>query len=389
MMQRFTGPLENLWSMGRIEPIRRLTWDWWWWLIMLDADKVEGGRQLMVLWSTKDTENIDVDKVSWKQQGRPLLTEDASVIDGMVASWWWDGERMWEPIRLQTCRMAVVDETQGLWPKSAHRGGGAVVPILEQDLSMGLDSKASRFWLNMTSTCEGAPSEFKVEMTPWHPVLSTLRSVQKDYGKGMGYGIERIHGAKAEANIDGTLHRGTAYLQRVRVQAPAVPWYWGMLHFSDGSYLDWFLPHASLSMTCRDDRPWPLRHLNHAALSQSGLWHDAGRERSEVFKLCRVDLLPSEFEEGEHGHCPNAPLPRFEVELNNGRTRIILKARACARAHFRFDQPTRAGLISHLTYNEYPLLLEALEIKDEMGLRVLDDWDWIIGNAEHSWGLLH
>ena len=154
--------------------------------------------------------------------------------------------------------------------------------------------------------------------------------------------------------IDGNIHEGTAYLQRVKVQAPAVPWYWGMLHFSDGTYLDWFLPHVSMAMSSRTDRPWPLRHLAHFPLSQGGIWHDKERGRSERFNNCRVRLLPSSSTEGEGGHSPHAPLPCFEVELNNGRTRIRLRARAVSRAHFRFDQPTRGGLVSHLTYTEYP-----------------------------------
>ena len=54
-----------------------------------------------------------------------------------------------------------------------------------------------------------------------------------------------------------------------------------------------------------------------------------------------------------------------------------------------FDQPTRAGMVSHLTYNEYPLELLRISILDEKGLRTKKDYSWIHGNAEHSWGLLH
>ena len=53
------------------------------------------------------------------------------------------------------------------------------------------------------------------------------------------------------------------------------------------------------------------------------------------------------------------------------------------------DQPTRAGFVSHLTYNEYPLEVEKIAILDEEGLRSVDDYQWIRGNAEHSWGILN
>jgi hypothetical protein len=73
----------------------------------------------------------------------------------------------------------------------------------------------------------------------------------------------------------------------------------------------------------------------------------------------------------------------------NGRTVIELTVQAIERAHWTFNQPTRGGLTSHLTYNEYPLKLEKLRIIDEHGIRKETDYEWARGNAEHSWGLLH
>jgi len=31
----------------------------------------------------------------------------------------------------------------------------------------------------------------------------------------------------------------------------------------------------------------------------------------------------------------------------------------------------------------------SISITDESGVRKLSDYDWIRGNAEHSWGILH
>jgi len=42
-----------------------------------------------------------------------------------------------------------------------------------------------------------------------------------------------------------------------------------------------------------------------------------------------------------------------------------------------------------LTYNEYPLEIEKIAILDEKGLRTIDDYEWIRGNAEHAWGILN
>jgi hypothetical protein len=98
-------------------------------------------------------------------------------------------------------------------------------------------------------------------------------------------------------------------------------------------------------------------------------------------------LLPTEESDGFDSD--GAPLPRFEIRVWNGRTQVGLRVKAASRARWTFDQPTRAGLVSHLTYNEYPLEVEYVTILDEHGVRTLEDFEWVHGNAEHAWGLLH
>ncbi len=63
--------------------------------------------------------------------------------------------------------------------------------------------------------------------------------------------------------------------------------------------------------------------------------------------------------------------------------------KAVSRARWTFDQPTRGGLVSHLTYNEYPFEVQAIKIEDDSGVRNIEDYEWIHGNAEHAWGILH
>ena len=68
---------------------------------------------------------------------------------------------------------------------------------------------------------------------------------------------------------------------------------------------------------------------------------------------------------------------------------ITLDVEAVDRAHWAFEQPTIGGLVSNFTYNEYPLLVKKLVISDQNGIRTEKNYDWIRGNAEHSWGILH
>ena len=379
---RFEGDFDHLWRIGHRPPIRRLTWDWWWWLIMLDGGSGPDA-QVMALWSTKDTPSIDVNGRPWSNQGRPRSTATRQVLSGQVCAWYFDGEQMHEPLIQTPCRMAALTDQDPSWGSSGiGSGGGAVVPLVDQDLSMGLASDRSSFWLNLQPPFDdgfvGGPRSMRFRIEPWTDVLSTLRPASADYALGMGYDILRMHGAKVSGTIDGCATQGTAYFQKVCVQAPAVPWYWGLLHLSDGTYLDWFLPHVSMTMTSLDDRPWRRRDVGHLPLSQGGLLHDASAGRTERF--ARVEVRK------ERG--PD-DLPIFNVRMWNGRTEVVVEAAASSRAHWSFDQSTWGGLRSHLTYNEYPLEVRHLRITSPEGVRTERDVAWIRGNAEHAWGLLH
>ncbi|MBT5843774.1 MAG: hypothetical protein HOH79_02175 [Euryarchaeota archaeon] len=397
-MTSFSGDLSKLWSLQDRTPLHHLTWDWWWWLVMLDdPDGRPSGRQLMVLWSTKDNDLVEVNGVPWMPAGRPGIDDGKGMaLDGMVCAWWFDGKQMHEPVIQQICRIISMPDTHPNWPGNntqTGKGGGAVVPLLDEDLSMGLKSDLSSFWIRLSTDEEAThpkvPKIFDLNLTPWNSAMSTARQASATYAANMGYDILRLHGTRVNGKLDNEEVKGTAYFQKVCVQAPSVPWYWGMLHLNDGSYIDWFLPHVSFTVTARDNRPWKRRDAGHLALSQGGLFHDPVNNRTERFSKVLVQKLSSSITEGEHGNSPGAPLPVFEIKMWNGRTTIELRVQAIERAHWTFDQPTRGGLKSHLTYNEYPLRMEYLRIQDEFGIRNESDYEWARGNAEHSWGLLH
>lgn len=380
---RFLGDLAGLWRLHDRPFLRGLTWDWWWWLVMLDDDDGRpSGRQLMTLWSTKDAPLVEVNGQAWRPKGRPGLDTDGGMaLDGMVCAWWFDGTSMHDAMLAEQCSMVVLPASHPAWPSAAETstpGAGAVVPLLDGDMSMGLVDDASAFWLTLDPMPEGAPfTHLDLTLRPLSERLSTARQATATYAAGMGYDILRLHGTTAEGHIDGEAVRGTAYFQKVKVQAPSVPWYWGVLHFSDGSYLDWFLPHVAPTVSNLDARPWRRRDHGHIALSEGGLLHDAARGHTERF--ARVEV----------GKVEEDGLPVFSVKVWNGRVRVELIAAALDRAHWTFDQPTRAGLRSHLTYNEYPLHVRHLRLEDERGVRTEEDFEWIRGNAEHAWGLLH
>ena len=394
-MEKFVGDLSLLWRLDVMPPIPRLSW-WWYWVIMFvpDPDNPKRSRQLMILWSTKETPAIRVNGHWWKPGSRMSIDEHGGhVIPGMVCAWWYDGKKMFEPLVIKECRMALVNDKHPLWPADGSgEGTGAIVPILDEDFSLGMRPGNKGFWLCLTSDeearSEGAPTSFEAELTPWWGPPSTLTYRNNVYGFDMGYDILRLQGSKLKLKVDGEELEGSAYFQKVSVQAPSFPWFWGMLHFDDGSYIDWFRPHITPGMTSMDDKPWRRRDFFRTPAIGTGIFHDARRGRTENFKRCEVEVLEPDEEEpllDNHGNL----LPKFRVRIWNGRTQISIIVRAVSRARWTFDQPTRAGMVSHLTYNEYPLEVLKIAILDEQGLRTGEDYEWMVGNAEHTWGILH
>ena len=261
--EKFEGDFSSLWSLDVMPALHRLSW-WWYWVIILIPDPInpKRSRQLMTLWSTKETDSIRVSGYWWNPGSRMYKDKDGGfVIPGMVCAWWYDGEIMHEPLTMRECRMAVVSDKHPLWPGEGDGlGAGAVVPIDKEDLSFGMNPGNSSMWVSLSSDRGarkgGAPSNFEALLTPWWGPPSKLTYRNNEISMGMGYDILRLQGMQSRLTIDGEEFEGTAYFQKVTVQAPSVPWFWGMVHFDDGSYLDWFMPHITPLSLSKDDRPW-------------------------------------------------------------------------------------------------------------------------------------
>ena len=59
------------------------------WMTMINP---MAGKQLMVLWSTKDNDVVHINDVEWKPKGTPGFDEQGAIqVDGMVCAWWFDG----------------------------------------------------------------------------------------------------------------------------------------------------------------------------------------------------------------------------------------------------------------------------------------------------------
>ena len=159
---------------------------------------------------------------------------------------------------------------------------------------MGMSPGNESMWVSLSSDREarsrGAPSSFEAQLTPWWGPPSELTYRNNEIALGMGYDILRLQGMKSRLVVDGEEMQGTAYFQKVTVQAPSVPWFWGMVHFDDGSYLDWFMPHLTPLSTTKDDKPWRKRDAVRIPLKRAGIFHDRKRGMTHEFDNCEVEV---------------------------------------------------------------------------------------------------
>ena len=330
----------------------------------------------MILWSTKDCRSITMSGYQWNRGHRPRF-DSGVTMDGIVASWWWDGNTMHEPWRFGEGRMHVEGGEQPI-----------VAPLWSEAPVVGYDTDLNRFWIDVPNSKNngGGPASAQFSIEPFPETEHVITHHNNLFTETMGYDIHRLRRARVRGIVDDTERTGTAYLQKVTVDAPPVPWFWGLIHLKDGSYIDWFMPHLGGSAMRRSSKPWSmLGRAGHVALRPSGLFIDESKERKQRFSIVDVKVEPSERQDLSRD---GAPLPRFIVYLVSGRVRICIRAAALSRAAWVFNQQTVADLTSHLTYNEYPLSIEHIIIEDEVGLRKLGASDVIGANAEHAWGWL-
>jgi len=370
-----------LWDLNTDDKIPKLTWWWWWWLFFIKNEKEpEKTKQLMILWSTKECDEIFVNDHLWKKKEeirRKSKGKDGQVLTfgGMVAVWYYDGEKMLDPFFLKECDFELVQE----------QGRGYLLPKLEKDYSFRGEN--DKFVVNI----KGGEIDFSFELTPWNRFLSTPRYSKRNYFGSYGYEILKLYGMKMRGNLDLRWKKekisGSAYFQKVTVNAPTVPWYWGVLHTERGDYLDYFMPHLGLGMFRRSEKPRSYLDRCEIPLSKNLQFYDA--ERDELFRFHKL-RIKKEFDR------QNLPIFHIKAKSRSGQRgegEISLSLRSYSRAYWRFEQKYLKLFRAILYYNEYPVVLEDFEFRwkfeDGSSHRLRrEDLGYVTGNSEHAWGKL-
>jgi hypothetical protein len=363
------------------------TWWWWWWIFFIkDPEHPTRTRQAMILHSTKNADTVRVLDHTWRRKyrlGRSEREGQGAGVDrvlkfhGMSAAWFFDGKEMHDPFLLKDLEFEVVEHPDGTG--RLHADGRD-----DLDMSGGRD----RYAVGIADDEGTTRMEFR--MTPWSPWLSEHRFARSNFTKKWGYDILKIHAMRMEGSIvspGGATEpiEGTAYFQKVRVNAPSVPWYWLVLHAENGMYIDYFQPNVGPQMWRRTakqrslvDRWW----WGEYRLSSSLDIHDPETQKTHSIKKYRL----------RHTYAKGSDLPVFTIDGVGPTARAHLELTTYSRAYWSFAQKHLAGLItSRLYYNEYPAELTAFEFEDlETGRKLTrEDLGFVAANCEQTWGKLY
>ena len=370
---------ERVWNLNLSEKLRGLTWWWWWWIFFIEnPDDPEHPRQLMILWSTKNCKKIRVMDFEWKKRMEilrdiePHTGEKRLRFNGMTAVWYYDGKKMHDPFLLKESDFLVRFKNSGeLLPQTEEDlrfyGGPREYTVRVQHLEMGLD--------------------FSFNLTPWSDFLSTPRYAFRHYIGRYGYNILRFYGMKLNGTIISPRGneniRGTAYFQKVMVNAPSVPWYWVVLHSEKGHYIDYFMPHIGLQMLRRTVKPRSILDRKGIPLSRTIQFYDPETDTLHRFK--RMTLRKEFIKKPEW----KEELPVFHVRGENSAGETIrLVVESYSRAYWRFQQKFWGIFSSILYYNEYPAVVREFEFKGKHERIRKEEIGKMVGNAEHAWGFL-
>ncbi len=312
------------------KPLRKGAWLWWFWLFYIKTPKSKKPRQLMILWSSKNNPIVECNGVTVTCR-QPT---DKSKFDGTVAAWYFDGKKMNHNLIIEQCNLKV------------------------SDTKITSDTKIpTSYQVNKTNSVVKIGNDFKFIATREgdHKFLKPTASSIECLGKG--YSILKV----IRMNLTGTIKNekitGTAYLQKVYVNSPTVPWYWGSFHFDNGGVILYFNPRIAGK-----------------AIKKQLYFFDS----KKLYKFKKMSVKRIE-----------GKLPVFEVSGENDNEKISFRVNPYSHSSWTFKRKVLGLLPTNMIYNEYPSTISDLFLTDKTGKNLLiKGLGNSVGNAEHATGML-
>lgn len=300
----------------------------------------------------------------WLNDGLMRRYENGLRARGLAASWYYDGNEMHDPL--------FVDHGDlfSTWTS----GGGKIRVRGESDYSF--DALSTPYNVNFAR----ADSGVRIQISPWTDFLSRVTETGKTYFRHLGYKMHKIRGSKVHGHLrvgdKSETVEGTAYFQKVRINSPTSPWYWGIFHSENGSYIDYFMPHIGPPALRRTTSHRSIWDWGEKMLSKGWQFYDASTGRMHHIKRVRIKRRY----EGD--------LPVFTLVAEGGGEWAEMEMESYARAYWEVRQPFLRVLNNVLYYNEYPVNVTEFFLKSATEEIQLEDLGRVVGNCEHAWGLV-
>ncbi len=326
------GPGEKVFDVED-EPMPRGAWWWWFWLFFFDNPKdPDRPRQLMILWSAKNVREIDCNGMKMKFR----LPLDKNAMDGTVAAWYFDGENMHHNFLLEHCMIKFSKD--GISTDS------------KTPTSFTVRDVSNRIRI-------GDNFDFAADVRGECGFLRPAYHANNLLG-GKGYAITRINLLDLKGTVSGKPVKGTAYFQRVFVNGPAVPWYWGIFHFANGAVLTYTNQMV----------------LKKAIKKKIAFFDGYGLHELSDIKVKKTGGM----------------IPEFEVSGESREAKISFTVSAYAHSSWTFRKKSKRVIPNKLTYNEYPAVISDFEFVDKRTGKktTLKELGKAVGNAEHATGYL-
>ncbi len=315
------------------EPRPRGAWWWWFWLFFFNnPHNPKRPRQLMILWSSKNVKKISCNDL----QIILSHTGDHRNLDGAVAAWYYDGKNMHHDFVLEQCNLNVTKTSL----------------ISESKTPTSFTTNGTQ---NITRI--GTDFEFVADQLYTHEFALPSYHGKNFVGK-KGYSILKINHQELGGKVNGKKINGSAYFQRVFVNAPAVPWYWGIFHFENGAL---------------------LTYTNQFFLGKSI------KEDVSFFDGKNIHSFDNIKVERKGGN-----VPEFYVNSATEHEQIKFTVGAYAHSWWMFKKRSLGIIPNKLTYNEYPATITDFVYKNaKTGTKISHkELGKSIGNAEHTTGYL-
>lgn len=322
----------------------------------------------MTLWATKDVRQTIVNDRLHRHKIGITRTKSKDTFKGVVSSWYFDGQQMHQDLILENAYCTNQRTPQ----PGIFVNGQSQLSLTPNKSNLNLHIKSDAIKVDLAWQ-----PNFAV------PYLGTTGQ-RKQYLKGLlQQDIFRINQFAFSGNLEfkGVQEQvdGVGYLQRIVVNTPVPPWWWGVLFFENGSMMKYFLPHISPAVFRRTirDRPYPLE-VAYKTISKSMEFYDA--DKNEVYHFQKAKIRK---------HFKPNGLPVFHVHYFREDGDLEYYLNCYSRTYFKMKNKVfETPLQTTLYYNEFPCEVQKFRLSLPGRHLKQEDLGKGFGNCEHSWGIM-